>query len=233
MTNYLFCAETPLPIVRRPGSTWSREEIEMTSRGDANIPELIEAFGSCSVANISDNLDRAIGAVGIRPFSGKTRLVGRALTVRTAAGDNLFVHRALDQLFPGAVVVVDGGGFDGRALIGEIMAAIARSRGAAGFVIDGAIRDVEQISRGDFPVFARSSIHLGPYKNGPGAINVPVSVGGMMVNPGDIVVGDADGIVAFSPGIARDLLEATKKQADKEAGMMRSVAAGTYVSAFS
>lgn len=205
----------------------------MTSRVDANISGLIEAFGSCSVANISDNLDRAVGAVGIRPFSKRTRLAGRALSVRTAVGDNLFIHRALDEIFPGAVIVVDGGGFDGRALIGEIMAAIAKSRGAAGFVIDGAIRDAQSIAAGDFPVFARSSIHLGPYKNGPGAINVPVSVGGMMVNPGDIVVGDGDGLVAFSPDIAADLLAATKKQADKEAGMLQSVANGTYVGAYS
>lgn len=198
-----------------------------------NIPELIEAFASCSVANISDNLDRAIGAVGIRPFSKNTRLVGQALTVRTAAGDNLHIHRALEELFPGCIVVVDGGGFDGRALIGEIMAAIAKSRGAAGFVVDGAIRDAEPIATGDFPVFARSAIHLGPYKNGPGAINVPVTVGGMIVNPGDIVVGDGDGLVAFSPDIAADLLEATRKQADKEAEMLRSVADGTYVGAYS
>jgi RraA family protein len=205
----------------------------MKSHAEADIPALIEAFGSCSVANISDNLDRAVGAVGIRPFSKRTRLAGRALTVRTAVGDNLFIHRALDEVFPGAIIVVDGGGFDGRALVGEIMVAIARFRRASGFVIDGAIRDIEQISAGDFPVFARSSIHLGPYKNGPGAINVPVSIGGMMVNPGDIVVGDADGIVAFSPAIAAGLLEATKKQADKETGMIQSVANGTYAGAYS
>jgi regulator of RNase E activity RraA len=198
-----------------------------------NVPELIDAFASCSVANISDNLDRAIGAVGIRPFSKNTRLAGRALTVRTAAGDNLYIHRALDVLFPGCIIVVDGGGFDGRALIGEIMVAIAKSRGASGFVIDGAIRDAEPIAAGDFPVFGRAAIHLGPYKNGPGAINVPVSVGGMMVNPGDIVVGDGDGIVAFSPDIAADLLAATRKQAGKEAEMLRGVANGTYVGAYS
>lgn len=205
----------------------------MTSTVEADLSKLIEAFGSCSVANISDNLDRAVGAVGIRPFARRARVAGRALTVRTVAGDNLYVHRALDQIFPGAVIVVDGSGFEGRALIGEIMVAIAEARRASGFVIDGAIRDAEQISAGDFPVFARSSIHLGPYKNGPGAINVPVCVGGMVVNPGDIIVGDADGIVAFSPDIAKDLLEATRKQGDKEAGMLQSVANGTYVGAYS
>jgi regulator of RNase E activity RraA len=205
----------------------------MTSRVEADIPALIEAFSSLPVSNISDNLDRAVGAVGLRPFATRTRLAGRALTVRTAVGDNLFIHKALDKVFPGAAIVVDGGGFDGRALIGEIMVAIARSRGAVGFVIDGAIRDAGPIALGDFPVFARSSIHLGPYKNGPGAIDVPVSVGGMIVNPGDFVVGDADGLVAFPLDIARDLLAATKKQATKEAGMLRSVAEGTYVGAYS
>ena len=205
----------------------------MSSQSEADIAALIEAFGSCAVANITDNLDRAVGAVGIRPFSKGTRLAGRALTVRTAVGDNLFIHKALDAIFPGAIIVVDGGGFDGRALIGEIMVAIARARGAAGFVLDGAIRDAEAIAAGDFPVFARSAIHLGPYKNGPGAIGVPVTVGGMIVNPGDIVVGDGDGITAFPPAIAAGLLEATRQQAAKEARMIESIANGTYVGAYS
>ena len=121
--------------------------------------------------------------------------------------------------------MVDGGGFDGRALIGEIMAAIARSRGAAGFVIDGAIRDAEQISGDDFPVFRGLPFTLGLTKRN-GGLTCPVSIGGMLVHPGDIVVGDADGIVAFPPGIARDLLEATKKQADKEAAMIESITKG-------
>lgn len=193
-----------------------------------NISELIEAFASCSVANISDNLDRAVGAVGIRPFSKNTRLVGRALTVRTAAGDNLYIHRALDQLFPGCIVVVDGGGFDGRALIGEIMAAIGKSRGAAGFVIDGAIRDAEPIAAGDFPVFARSSIHLGPYKNGPGAINVPVTVGGMIVNPGDIIVGDEDGVLAIAPADVEAVLAGARRQGEKEAASLKAIAEGRF-----
>src|SRR5690606_34591305 len=114
----------------------------------------------------------------------------------------------------------------------EIMAAIAKSRGAVGFVIDGAIRDVDVIAADTFPVFAKAAIHRGPYKNGPGEINVPVSVGGMVVNPGDIVVGDGDGIVAFPVEGAKELLAAVRAQEKKEAEMLASIANGTYTNAY-
>ncbi len=199
---------------------------------DDTIVALIDEFKACAVANISDNLDRAVGARGIRPFHAGGVLAGRALTVRTAPGDNLFIHKALDLLAPGDVLVVDGGGYDDRAIVGDIMASIAQSRGAAGLVLDGAIRDVEEIGRRDFPVFARSAIHLGPYKNGPGEINVPISIGGMVVRPGDVIVGDSDGIVAFPVEDASWLLAATKAQAEKEDGILRAIAAGTYTGAY-
>jgi regulator of RNase E activity RraA len=118
-----------------------------------------------------------------------------------------------------------------RALVGEIMCAIAHSRGAAGVVIDGAIRDADALAKSDFPVFARASIHRGPYKNGPGEINVPVSIGGMVVSPGDIVVGDGDGVVAFDAGKADSLLAAVLAQKKKEAEILRMIAAGTYAGA--
>jgi len=190
-------------------------------------------FQGVATALISDNLDRAPGAVGLRPFHLKGEpMVGRALTVRTRTGDNLFIHQALGMIRPGDVVVVDGGGDASRALIGEIMMSIARSRHAAGLVIDGAIRDVDAISASDFPVFARSAIHRGPYKNGPGEINVPVCIGGMTVCPGDIVVGDGDGVVAFSPDVAGTLREAVRQQLRKEQEILSSIAAGTYVDAY-
>lgn len=197
------------------------------------INELVEAYASSSTAIISDNLAREPGAVGIRPFHRCTSAVaGRALTVRTRAGDNATVHKALDLIQPGDFIIVDGGGDESRAVIGEIMAAIAKSRGAVGFVIDGAIRDVDVITADTFPVFAKAAIHRGPYKNGPGEINVPVSVGGMVVNPGDIVVGDGDGIVAFPVEGAKELLVAVRAQEKKEAEMLASIANGTYTNAY-
>lgn len=159
-------------------------------------------------------------------------MVGMALNVRTRPGDNLVIHQALELVKPGDVIVVDGGGAVDRALIGEIMAAIAAKRGAAGFVLDGAIRDAANLASGDFPVFARTAIHRGPYRSGPGEINVPISIGGQVICPGDIVVGDADGIVAFAPTLAEPLLAAVRAQAAKEAEMMRSIATGTYKGAY-
>lgn len=200
---------------------------------DTAIEKLLREFGTTSTSIISDNLQRLPGAVGLRPFHKiEGTMVGRALTVKVAAGDNKLIHKALDVVEPGQVIVVDGGGETSRALIGEIMVAIARSRNAVGFVIDGAIRDSATIGAGDFPVFARSAIHRGPYKHGPGSINVPVCIGGMAVNPGDIVVGDHDGIVAFPVEGAEALLESVRASERMEEEMLRQIAEGTYVGAY-
>jgi regulator of RNase E activity RraA len=195
--------------------------------------ELLSEFRKAATAVISDNLERLPGAVGLRPFHRIAgTMVGRALTVKVAAGDNLFIHKALDLAQPGDVVVVDGGGETSRALIGEIMVAIAKSRKLAGFVIDGAIRDSGTIGRDDFPVFARAAIHRGPYKHGPGVIGESVCIGGMVINSGDIVVGDADGVVAFPMTVASELLQAVRAQERKEEDMLRQIAEGTYVGAY-
>jgi RraA family protein len=195
-------------------------------------PALLAQFRTAATAVISDNLARLPGGVGIRPFHRGGTMAGTALTVRVAAGDNLVIHQALELVRPGDVIVVDGGGDVSRALVGEIMATIAMSRGAAGLVIDGAIRDAGALAKQDFPCFARAAIHRGPYKNGPGAINVPVSIGGMVVTPGDIVVGDEDGVVAFPQAIAADLLQKVRAQEDREAEILKSIREGRYVGAY-
>jgi len=191
-------------------------------------PALIEAFRAAPTSIISDNLSRLPGAVGLRPFHRGGTLVGCAFTVRTRPGDNLAIHKALEFVGPGDVIVVDGGGDETRALIGEIMLNIAKYRGASGYVIDGAIRDSGAIAASDFPVFARAAIHRGPYKSGPGEINVPVSIGGMVIAPGDIVVGDDDGVVAFPQAIAPKLLEAVKAQIAREADTIVAILEGRY-----
>src|SRR5690554_389930 len=205
----------------------------VTDTTGIDYPGLFQAYRNAATAVISDNLEREPGAVGIRPFHRcDSTMVGRALTVRTRAGDNAVIHRALGLVQPGDVVVVDGGGDTTRALVGEIMAAIARSRGAAGLVLDGAIRDVGVIAADTFPMFAKAAIHRGPYKNGPGEIGVPVSVGGMVVRPGDIVVGDADGVVAMPPMVAARIHAAVVAQERKEREILASIENGTYVDAY-
>lgn len=193
---------------------------------------LIEAFRHTSTALISDNLSRMPGAVGLRPFHKSGVMAGPALTVRVRSGDNKAIHQALEMIRGGEVIVVDGGGDVTRAVVGEIMLLIAQTRGAAGIVVDGAIRDLGVIAQSDFPCFAKAAIHRGPYKDGPGEINVPVSIGGLVITPGDIVVGDEDGVVAFSPSTARELLVAVQKQERNEEEIMRSIRDGSYAGVY-
>ncbi len=201
----------------------------------ASIPDidtLVAAFSRTSTSIISDCLDRLPGAP-LQPFHRiEGTMAGFALTVKVPAGDNRAIHQALELIGPGHVLVVDGGGDVSRALMGDIMAAIAQKRGAVGVVVDGAIRDLATIGRGSFPVFARAGYHRGPYKNGPGDINVPVSIGGLIISPGDIVVGDHDGIVAFPATQAHTLLEQCLATERKEADMLAQIAAGTYKGAY-
>jgi len=169
---------------------------------------LIAALREIPVAALSDNMHRNIGTVGLRPYHrpGKHTMAGTAVTARSRGGDNLTYLRALEFCRPGDVLVIDAGGHIDNAVVGGILSFYAASIGVAGLVIDGAIRDVAEIREREFPVYARGVTHRGPYKDGPGEINVPVSVGGMVINPGDIVVGDQDGLLAIPPGEAEVVL---------------------------
>lgn len=190
--------------------------------------DLIAAFKTVPTAIVSDNMNRMFaGGAGLRPVHRTGVLCGSALTVRTRPGDNLMVHKALDLAQPGDVIVVDAGGDTTNAIIGEIMWSYARTHGVAGFVIDGAVRDTAVLAAGDLPVYARGVTHRGPYKDGPGEINVTVSVGGMVVAPGDILLGDEDGLLAVPQADAPAVLELARAQQDREGGILRSIADGT------
>jgi RraA family protein len=187
---------------------------------------LMEAFRRVVTPHISDNLQRLCGIAGLQPFHGTRKLVGTAVTVKTRPGDNLAIYKALMDMRPGHVLVVDGGGDLNNALIGELILLYALQRGCAGFVVDGAIRDRKAFLDADFPCYARGVSHRGPYKNGPGAINVAVSVGGQPVNPGDLVVGDEDGVVAFPLADADRVLEAAQASAARETAIREEIASG-------
>lgn len=192
--------------------------------------ELVAALAEMVTPHLSDNMSRLQGAAAaIRPMhGGGAKLAGPAFTVRVPAGDNLMVHKAIDIAAPGDVIVVDAAGMLEQAIIGDIMTSHAAKRGIAGFVIDGAIRDAAELAARPFPVYARGVTHRGPYKNGPGEINVPVSIGGMVVRPGDIVVGDADGVVAVPLADAEAVLAAAREQKKKEDASLAAIAAGTF-----
>jgi RraA family protein len=191
-------------------------------------PRLVAELAKMVTPHLSDSMERLYaGGHQLRPMHGEGKLAGPAFTVRTAAGDNLLVHKALDTAQRGDVVVVDAGGWLDNAIIGELMAARARQRGIAGLVIWGAIRDSAELGAGSYPVYAAGVTHRGPYKNGPGEINVPVVIGGMPVNPGDIIVGDADGLVAVPQDQAERVLASAKSILEKETASMKQIVAGT------
>ncbi len=193
---------------------------------------LIQAFAEIPTPLISDNMNRMFaGGAGVRPIHkpngpGGT-MCGPALTVRTRAGDNLMVHKAIDMAEAGDVIVVEAGGDVTNAIIGEIMTRYGASRGVAGFVIDGAVRDAGAIAAGTLPVYARGVTHRGPYKDGPGEINVPIAIDGMVIQPGDIVVGDEDGVVSVPRDEAAKILELARAQVQAEARTMKAIAEGT------
>lgn len=192
--------------------------------------DLVERFRGKQVANIDDNMGR-IAAVdhSLVPI-GKGQLLGTAFTVRVPQGDNLMFHAAMDLAKPGDVIVIDAGGFEDRAIFGELMATYCKSRGIRGIVCDGAIRDSQALAEmEDFPVFAKAVTPNGPYKNGPGEIGCQVVIGGKVVHPGDIIVGDADGLLIISPENAKMLAQETEAVEEKEAKIMEHILQeGTY-----
>lgn len=190
--------------------------------------ELIGKFRNIAAAHISDNMNRihAVDAA-IRPMHDKSKLVGVAFTVKVPPGDNLMVHKAIDTAQPGDVIMVDAGGSVAQAIIGEIMSTLAAKRGIAGIVIDGAVRDAGALAASPFPVYARGVTHRGPYKNGPGEIGAAVAIGGLVIHPGDIVVGDEDGLVAVPQALAGKVLEAAAALAAAESVVLQSIADGT------
>ncbi len=137
------------------------------------------------------------------------------------------VHKAIDIAEPGDVIVVDAGGHTSQAIIGELMMRRAQQRGVAGLVIFGAIRDLATLSADTFPVYAVGVTHRGPYKDGPGEINVPVVIGGMVVQPGDVVVGDEDGVVALPLAQAHPLLEMAARHKAKEDALTARILDGS------
>lgn len=189
---------------------------------------LLENFRGVPIANVSDVMSRmAAGGPTLRPMHGGGPLVGPALTVKTRPGDNLMIHKAIDIAEPGDVIVVDAGGDLTNALIGELMVAHAMKRGVGGFVINGAVRDSAALRAGNLPIFAAGVTHRGPYKNGPGEINLPIAIAGMVVAPGDIMLGDDDGVLCVPFDDAETVLASAKAKHLAEEAQMAAILAGT------
>ena len=191
--------------------------------------DLVEAFRSIPVAVAGDCMGRSIGAMGLQGYHGHldTVLCGPAVTVRVRPGDNLMIHKALMMVQPGDVLVIDGGGDLTQALMGGLMRTTCLVKRLGGLVIDGALRDRLEWAEGGLPVFARGHTHRGPSKEGPGEINVPIACAGLAVLPGDLVLGDADGVIAIPAAEAPTVLERARLHLEKEARIRASNLAGT------
>lgn len=193
--------------------------------------ELIKKFQGAAVANLDDCMNRMSAAdAAIRPIN-KSPLLGTAFTVKVPQGDNLMFHVAMDMAKPGDVIVIDAGGDTKRSIFGELMVTYCRLRGIAGIVVDGSVRDVDMMAKlTDFNVYAKGITPDGPYKNGPGEINTPVVCGGRVVYPGDIVLGDEDGVIFVRPSEAETLLEKLETIQKNEKDILTTMEReGTYV----
>jgi regulator of RNase E activity RraA len=191
-------------------------------------PEIIERFRSLPVANVSDSMARmSAGGASLRPMHAGGGLAGPALTVKTRPGDNLMFHKALDLAEAGDVIVVDAGGDLTNSLMGELMLAHAETKRLAGIVVYGAVRDVAYIRSRNFPLFAAGITHRGPYKDGPGEINVPIAIEGMVIHPGDLVLGDDDGVLCVPFDDCEQVYAAAKAKYDAEQRSMQAILAGT------
>ncbi|MHA7685776.1 RraA family protein [Cupriavidus sp. PET2-C1] len=206
-------------IGNRVNTTFERVPAHIATRA-RDIPVAV-------IGDVSHRLYSLPG--GYKNYSREARkFAGPAFPVRVRPGDNLFLHKALDVAQPGDVIVCDAGGALENAILGEMMGNYAQSRGIAAIVIDGAVRDLVGLGRLGIPVVARGVTPNGPYKTGPGEVGYPISVGGLSIAAGDLVVGDDDGVIVLPRADAAFVIERARAQVDVEAHWAQQIADGVW-----
>ena len=207
-------------ISGRPGFCLRREIV----RADA---ALIARLARFPVALIGDGFGRrAIMAAAIKPLDPETRLAGPAITVEVRAADNLMIHAAIALAHPGDVLVIDAHGDVSSAVFGGILAEAVKAKGIAGVIVDGAVRDGAEIRGLGLPVFARAVTPVGPDRDGPGQVNLPIACGGVPVGPGDAVLGDADGVIVVPAALMEAAIAGAEARERAEARIHADIAAG-------
>jgi 4-hydroxy-4-methyl-2-oxoglutarate aldolase len=190
-------------------------------------PTLVDRFRGLASPNLADAMGRFnFMDAGIRSRSGFS-MCGLAVTVIARPGDNLMIHKALQVAQSGDVIVVNTCGNTTSAVFGELMCTTAAAATLGGIVVDGAIRDVDGITKLGFPAFSRTVCAGGCDKDGPGEVNVPISCGGTVVMPGDIIVGDGDGVVVVPRDNAEDVLTLVQQLMERERKRIAEINAGT------
>ena len=191
--------------------------------------DVIEQFKNFATPDLSDLMNRLYAmSPDIHSLSNGSPIAGPACTVKVFSGDNLMVHAVLDVAQPGDIVVIDTCGTMTHAVLGDLISTKARHRGIAGFVIDGMVRDLPEIQRGNMPVYARGVTPVGPLHRGPGEINNAVSCGGVVVNPGDIIRADVNGIVVIRQEYADEILRRAYEQRERLADYVEAVQRGEF-----
>jgi regulator of RNase E activity RraA len=190
-------------------------------------PDLVKKASRFQAAILADVGGRR-GTLGgqIKPLHPSMKVAGPAFTVEVRPGDNLMFHAALAMAQPGDVIVVEGKGDLSAALCGTIMVTQAQASGLAGFVVDAATRDSEEIVAGSFPVFSAGTNPNGPTKALGGRVNWPVTLAGTTVSPGDLIVGDADGVVVVPRENVEEILVLAQKKVDAEATRIAAIKSG-------
>ncbi|UUC42939.1 RraA family protein [Clostridioides difficile] len=192
--------------------------------------ELVRRFSVLPAANVGDCMYRssALSSEIKLMSSPKNKMCGVALTVKSRPGDNLMLHQALNMAQEGDVIILSNNGDRTQAIMGEIMYKyLADFKKVAGIVIDGPIRDIDLISKSNCPIYATGTTPGGPYKEGPGEVNVPISIGGIAVNPGDIILGDKDGVIVIPKNDAVDLIEKAEANAQQDHAKAVKASEGT------
>lgn len=195
---------------------------------DRSVAHLAQEFVKYPTGNVADCMNR-LGSMNyeIRQFCRKDlKMCGVAVTVNAGGGDNLMLHKAMNLAQKGDVIVIGNFLSRNRSLLGDVMMKFINQKGVAGLVADGPIRDIEEIYELNIPIYATGSTPGGPYKNGPGEVNVPISCGGVVVEPGDLILGDADGIVVIPKRDAAEILEKTIAFAAADSAKAAAAAAG-------
>ncbi len=192
-------------------------------------PAVMERFRKLPAANVADVMGRSCALSSeihtMLPHTDKI-MVGPALTVRARPGDNLMIHKALNMAQEGDVIVISNEGDRSQSLLGAIIVAYARSKKLGGIIVDGPIRDVDEIAAMGLPVYATGSTPGGPYKEGPGEVNAPISCGGVAVNPGDIVLADSDGVIIIPRRDAEAVADAAEAFAVNDSAKMQAALEG-------
>ena len=191
--------------------------------------ELMKKTG-CLTGNVGDSIGRAAAMDSrIKNLADGMKVVGPAFTVRVPATDNLMIHKALAMIQPGDVLVIDGGGNHSWALLGWLMVSTAIKLGVAGIVTDGCVRDAQEIRASGFPLFCAGLSPNGPFKEGPGEINYPISCGGQVVRPGDMIIGDDDGVVVLQKEFAEATIDTVYQVIQREENRLKEIADGQVI----